>query len=401
MTLVKDTNNKAQTVFTIIFGMALASIFFRHGIMNVVALIFVISLLIFRPKISWMPPLWWALAFSIWEWVSNFIGPYGGGSIEGLGIGYHFLFFLIPLTLYKISDKALFSGVFVGAFSSAILMWLQGIYGINLNDKPFRIAWVDNQQFGRTPGFNDRPWESQFIHSIVMLLVWSHFSLKNTKTWILLAGLFSGVVLPQIRAVFLGLIASFTSIVIFSSKNKSTLLKKLSLIVILAIVGIAIMSFLRPSFFKNLESGNGRDQIFKVSYQIFLEYPHTGLGGGEYFKKHFQEEWLELNMPKNGLFNIGHTHNDILMLLVHHGWPALLFWLGFIIHSLKFVWQYGDKKDRILFTSLVVFHHVAGLAESYLDYSNTTYALLLCYGVAMHGSYRNYNAIRSGHSVSD
>lgn len=388
----ESENIKGQQVFTWVLGLAFASVFFRHGLMNLVAILFIVALIVYRPKITWIPPLWWALGFSIWEWLSNYFGPYQGGSIEGLGIGYHYLFLLIPFVLHEISQKALFWGVLIGATSSAILLWLQGFYGMNINSTPFKIAWDTSLSFGRPAGFNNRPWETQFIHSMVGLVLWPYFSMKKMYAWILFSALFTGVVVPQVRAVFIGFIAGLAPIVLFLKGDNKNIVRKLLVLLVVTMVSIGIMAFLRPSFFKNLESGNNRDKIFMASYQVFKNNPHTGIGGGKYFHENYQQAWQELGMDGVGsfLYKIGHTHNDILMLLVHHGWPALLLWLGFVIHSYLFVWQYGSRRDRVLFAGLIIMHHVAGLAESYLDYSNTTYALLLCYGIAMHGALKNY-----------
>ena len=44
----------------------------------------------------------------------------------------------------------------------------------------------------------------------------------------------------------------------------------------------------------------------------------------------------------------------------------------------------------MMFFSLVVFHHLAGLSETYLDYSNATYTIFLCYGLALHSPIKRY-----------
>lgn len=386
--------NRKENVFTVLLGLAFMSIFFRHGVMNLVALLFIIALLVYRPKITWIAPFYWVIGFSIWEWVSNYFGPYNGTSIEGMGIGYHFLFFLIPLTLYKINEKAIFWGILVGASASGVLMLMQGIWGINLNDSPFRIAWDYSFDFGRTPGFNKRPWETQFIHSLAVLIVIPYLTRFNYKVWLLVPIIFIGVILPQIRAVLAAFFVGLSLQIVFLTDDNKKKLINLFTIMLLAVACIAVMASLRPNFFKNLDNGNGRAAIFQASYETFKQHPHLGIGGGEYFGENYKKSWDDLGMSKTWLYNIGHTHNDVLMLLVHHGWPALVLWLGFIIHSFLFVWRYGAHKDRVIFASLIAMHHVAGLAETYLDYSNTTYAILLCYGLAMHGAVSNYRKLQ-------
>jgi hypothetical protein len=396
----KTTALQSEFTFTILLGLAFASLFFGQAMTHIVGVLFIFALLIIRPKLPWIRPFWWLLAFVAWEWLSNYFGPYHGDGIEGGGIGYHAILLFLPLCLLTINHSKLLIYITVGAVSSATLIWLQGFVGVDLNATPLRINWDGGDTFSRPPGFNRRAWVTQFIHSFVSLVVLPYVVWSKPRSWLLMIALFSGVILPQIRGVIASFIAAYGVQLVFIKRavNFKILFQRAAIAGMIAIVFIGAIAILRPDFSNNLLSGNGRDKIFIASLEIFKEYPHTGIGGGEHFKKHYQQAWVDLGWhtdPPSFLESkIGHTHSDYLMLLVHHGWPALFLWLGFLIHCLRFVWQHGSHQERILFTSLVIMHQVAGLAETYLDYSNTTYTILLCYGLALHGPIRRFQSER-------
>lgn len=395
--MINISKEKSEYIFTVLLGLAFAALFFRQALIHLVAVSFVITLILARPRLPWIAPFWWMALFIVWEWLSNYLGPYHGQGMEGGGIGYHFLFIFLPLSLQAISKIALISGVSVGALASASLIWAQGVIGVDLNASPLRINWDGGRLFARPLGFNGRPWETQFIHSLVSLAVFPYLVWRKFYSWLLILPLLTGVVLPQIRGVIAAFLGAFGIQLLFL-KEVNSLKQLLRNIIFIAVVGVAclsIIAFLHPGFTKNLSTGNGRDKIFTASFEVFKQYPHTGLGGGRYFKEHYQQAWVDLgwhkDRPSSLEMNIGHTHNDALMLLAHHGWPALLLWLAFVLHCIRFVWQYGTKRERTVFISLVAMHHIAGLAETYLDYSNTAYAIFLCYGLALHGPIKRWD----------
>lgn len=394
--MLKPSPQRTEAVFSILLGLAFASLFFRQAPTHIVGVLFLVWLLITRPSLRWIAPFWWIPGFISWEWLSNYLGPYHGDGIEGGGIGYHFLLLFLPLCLTSINYTKLLTYIAIGAIASAVLMWIQALVGVDLNDSPLRINWADGKLFDRAPGFNGRPWETQFIHSMIFLTVLSHLEWRKIKTWLICIALSTGVILPQIRAVIAAFIAAISLQLAFSDRTRSTktLIRRLSVISIITILCIGTIAALRPDFFNKLATGNGRDKIFPASFEIFKQNPHTGIGGGRHFKEHYQQAWVDLGWHKDEYqsleSSIGHTHNDFLMLLTHHGWPALLLWIGFIGHCLIFVWKYGNQRERVLFISLVAMHHIAGLSETYLDYSNTTYTIFLCYGLALHGPIKRF-----------
>lgn len=398
--ITKVSQQGPERTFNILLGLMFASLFFGQALMNVVALMFVVALLIYRPRLPWIAPFWWLLAFTIWEPLSNYLGPYPFVGEEFFRISYHFLILFLPLSLAVIDYEKLLKYITVGAVTQAILMWIQGFVGVSLHAPPLRINWEGGPLFSRPPGFNARAWITQFNHSIITLAILPYIEWKKPKAWLLIAGLFTGVILPQIRAVIAAFIAGLGLQILFSKENQSRkeIVKRFLIVFILAVVCLSAVAMLRPDFFKNLSTVSGRDQIFAASYEVFTHNPTTGIGAHAYFKDLYMQAWKDLGMhtdPPSWLeIGIGHQHSDYLMLLVRHGWPSLLFWLGFVIHSLVFVWKYGDKRERILYTSLIVMHHVAGLAETYLDYTNTMYAIALCYGLALHGPIKRYQASR-------
>ena len=394
--MLKPSPQQTETIFSVLLGLIFASLFIGQALTHNIAILFILWLLITRPRIPWIPAFWWLAGFAAWEWISNFLGPYHGDNIEGGGISYHFLLILLPLCLSVINYSKLLTYITIGATASALLIWLQALTGVDLNDSPLRINWTDGHLFDRTPGFNQRPWETQFIHSMVFLAILPHLEWRKIKTWLLCIVLFSGIVLPQIRAVIAAFIAAFGFQLVFSdrTRNTKTLIRRLFMVSIMALLCIGTIAALRPNFASELATGNGRDKIFPASYEVFAQNPHTGMGGGRHFKENYQQAWVDLGWH-NDEYQIlesefGHAHNDGLMLLTHHGWPALLLWIGFIGHCLIFVWKYGNRGERVLFISLVAMHHIAGLAETYLDYSNTTYTIFLCYGLALHKPFRRY-----------
>lgn len=394
----KPTQECTEAGFNLLLCMAFATVFIGQSLTHITAMLYVIWLLITRPKLPWIPAFWWLVGFAIWEWVSHFFGPYPGDGIEGGGNGYHFLILLLPLLLQDIDYSKLLKFITVGALFSALLIWAQSLIGVDLNNTPLRINWSGDDLFSRAPGFNSRPWETQFIHSMVLLTIFSQLDWRKTWSWLTGIALSTGVILPLIRAVIAAFIAALSIQLIFSDKteNNRVFLKRLATIAIISILCIGTIAALRPDFFNSLTTGNGRDRIFSASYEIFLQHPHTGIGGGEHFQSEYQSAWKHLGMPtdtEKDIFlysKIGHAHNDILFLLSHNGWPALLLWSGFIIHCLIFVLKNGNRQDKVLFISLSSMHFIAGLSETYLDYSNTIYTLLLCYGLALHNPYRRY-----------
>lgn len=395
---LKPTPQQTESGFILLLSLAFASLFFGQALIHITAVLFIVWLIITHPRLPWIPAFWWLLGFASWEWISNFSGPYHGDGIEGGGISYHFLIIFLPLCITTINHSKLLTYITIGALASAALIWTQSLIGVDLNNSPLRIDWEGGELFKRPPGFNSRPWETQFIHSMIMLTVLSQLDWKKTRTWIAGFALSTGIILPQIRAVIAAFVVALGLQLIFSSDSKNTKLlkKRLAGFVIITLVSIGTIATLRPDFTNTLATGNGRDKIFPASFEIFSHYQNTGIGGGKHFKDEYQQAWNRLELPRNNgidniLYNgIGHAHNDILLLLTHHGWPALLLWLGFVLHSLNFVWKHGEQKDKILYLSLITMHHVAGLSETYLDYSNTTYTILLCYGLALHRPYKKY-----------
>ena len=389
-----------DTTFTILLGLAFTSLFLGQAVMHLVGLAFIIALIIFRPRLPWIAPFWWMIAFITWEFLSDYLGPYSGNGMEGMGIGYHFLFLFVPLVLPVINYGLLIIYAGVGAIASAILMWLQAIIGLDLNATPWRINWDGGLMFERTPGFNKRAWVIQFIHSLVGLVMLPHIKWNKPIHIIAFTGFITGVVLPQVRGVIAALCVGFGTQLMFvkQSLKKADYIKRAFVILIFAALLIGTLAYLRPGFLNSMAGGNNRDAIFTVSIEMYKQNPHTGIGGGKHFQDLYIQTWDNLSenpilkgKSGSGLHTqIGHTHSDYIMLLVHNGWPALLLWLAFVIHSLKFVWQFGTHSERIIFTSLVLMHHIAGIAETYLDYSNTAYAIFLCYGLAMHGPIKRY-----------
>ena len=240
----------------------------------------------------------------------------------------------------------------------------------------------------------------QFNHSIITLAILPFIKWKESRHWLLITGLFSGVVLPQIRAVLAAFVAGLGIQLLFSksSEDKKQTVRRLVLFIAIASVLAGTVAALRPDFFDQIMSANGRDKIFAASFEIVKKYPITGMGGGKHFKENYKQGWVDLGRhtnPPNSLEGIGHTHSDYLLLLVRHGWPGLLLWLGFVLHLSLFVWKHGNRQEKIVFMSLVAMHQIAGLMETYLDYSNTIYALFLCYGLALHGPIKRYQADKS------
>lgn len=390
---------QSDNIFTILLGLAFVSLFIGQAMTHTIGALFILALIVFRPQLPWITPFWWMLGFILWEWISDFLGPYHGDGMEGGGIGYHFILLFMPLCLPLINYSLLLIYISVGAITSALLIWIQGIVGIDLKSPPLRISWEGGGIQHRPSGFYGRPWVTQFIHSLVTLVVLPNVAWNKPRSWLLITGLFSGVIFPQVRGVIAAFITALGIQILFMKQaaNSRTLVRRVAILGVVAIISIGTIAIIHPTFGKNLLTGNGRDKIFTASFQVFLQHPHTGIGGGEHFKQHYQQAWIDLGWhtePPHFLETIGHTHSDYLLLLAHHGWPALVLWLGFVIHCWRFVWRYGNQQERIVFTSLVIMHQVAGLAETYLDYSNTTYAIILCYGLALHGPIRRFQSIR-------
>lgn len=394
--MLKPSPQQTEAVFSALLGMVIASVFIGQALTHLTAMLFILWLLATRPRLPWIPAFWWLTGFAAWEWTSNYIGPYHGEGIEGGGISYHFLLILLPLCVPIINHSKLLTYVAIGATASALLIWAQALIGLDLDTSPLRINWENGKLFDRTTGFNGRPWVTQFIHSMILLAVLPNLEWSRVKTWIAFIALLTGILLPQIRAVILAFIAALGIQLVLTNNtgNTKTLIRRLSVIGIITVLCIGTIAVLRPDFFNTLATGNGRDKIFPASFEIFKQYPHTGIGGGQHFKENYQQAWVDLGWQNNGHnaleSTIAHAHNDSLMLLAHHGWPALLLWAGFIVHCLFFVWKHGKQNERILFLSLVAMHHIAGLSETYLDYSNTTYTILLCYGLALREPIRRY-----------
>lgn len=390
--------NKYEKYFNVLIGIAFSSLFFGQAVTNIVIAVFLLSLLIFRPKITWIKPFWWILVFAVWEYVSDYLGPYNGTGMESGGIGYHALILLLPLCVNRVNYSSLIWYIFAGAVTSALLIWTQVIVGVNLASPPLRINWEGIKVYfagSRPPGFKYRPWETQFIFSLIALFILPWINWKKKSSWFLAFCLATGIILPQIRAVIVAFIVSFGVQFLFLKEKvyKKDFIKSIVIVTLVGILLIAIMSFIHPEMFHNIASGNGRDKIFLASFEIFMQYPITGVGGGQFFQQEYQKAWVDLGI--NGIGSslhkgIGHAHNDYIMLLVHHGLPAMILWFGFIIHSFLFVLKYGSRKESVVFVSLAMMHHVAGLSETYLDYSTTTYAIFLCYGVLLREPILNY-----------
>ena len=390
--------NKYERYFNVLIGMAFFSLFFGQVVTNIVFASFLLSLFVFRPKITWIKPFWWILAFAVWEYASDYLGPYNGTGMESGGIGYHALILLLPLCVNRINYNSLIWYVLAGASVAALLIWIQVVVGMNAANPPLRINWEGEAMSwaaSRPAGFKYRPWETQFIFSLVALLILPWINWKKKSSWVLLACLGSGILLPQIRAVIIAFIIAFGVQVLFlkGTISRKSLIRGFVVVTLIGVILLAVMSYFHSGLFHNIATGNGRDKIFLASFEVLKQYPITGIGGGEFFQQQYQQAWLDLGIEGGNSslhMGIGHAHNDYLMLLVHNGLPAIILWFGFVIHSFLFVLKYGSYKESIMFVSLVLMHHIAALSETYLDYSTTTYAIFLCYGVLLRGPVINY-----------
>lgn len=396
--MIVKLQQRREFILHTLLGLLITSLFFGQALTHLLFLFSLIAVLVLRPKLLWINPFAWLILFYCWEFISDYLGPYNGQGMESGGIGYHFLLILLPLSIQFIDYKKIFFYIAFGAVPSAILMWFQSIYGVAVDANFLHLKWGEaaTYDFSRARGFNKRLWIPSFIHSLVLVFFsLSIFNKKFISHWLILIALFTGVVLPQTRAMIIALVVVCGFVLFFGRKDSYIkFFYKAVIFILISLLLVIALFYLRPGIVHKISMESPRVIIFLTSFDIFKEYPFTGLGGGEYYLDHYKEAFSNRYSGADNIAqkSYGHTHNDFLMLLTHHGWPALLLWLGFIAHSIKFVWQYGDKKERNLFLSLVLFQHVVSLAETYLDYSTTTYAIMLFYGLALHGPVQKYKS---------
>jgi O-antigen ligase len=183
----------------------------------------------------------------------------------------------------------------------------------------------------------------------------------------LLVPLFVSMFLTQSRNVYLGFAAA---LIVYGFMGNKKLLAAFF------IYGI-IFWFAAPENFKsriesiidvNHPSNRARIEMWKVSKDIFLDYPFFGLGERVHHFEEIYSQYKEIE-PEN--WGEGtHLHNNLLMILVQFGIFGLAAFLGMFISifikQVKFFKTEEDNLSRLLLLGsilVMISFHVAGVFD--------------------------------------
>ena len=359
---------------------------FRHAAPHTTLVLLLLYLFV-TGSLRWQsfPGMLAIMAFIGWQLLSNFIGPFPGQMLESSGTTISWL--IIPILLSTLSNEKSWYRFMqcwsIGIVLACGLAVLQAIIGLDDNLAPWRISTA-GEQWDRVVGFQSRPWVFSYLGAIAAILFAS--MINDEKWWkhayvryaLLLSAVFC-MVLAQIRAPMIALLVAFMHLL--SGNFQKIGLKKLLLAAIILSALFILSALMRDNMFQGLGSFNGRIPIWQATLEVLQNNPLWGVGRS-HFQGFYMEAWdVVHNDPKNWLRTIGHPHSDYLSLAVYYGLPALLAYLGFLLSLVRWAWNIRlvDPKTSRTMAAVLSFVIIAGIAENYIDFGITFYAMLTAY----------------------
>ncbi len=298
------------------------------------------------------------------------LNPFEGIGVFLKGIEKYWSLILIPITFISCKEeytkdwKNLFLALLWGCIATLSLCYANAIYEMIVGNEPLHYFWRWrhlNHQFTAIADTHPAYLGLYIVTSIVFLFMESSYK-KWTKI-ILCVILFLGLIQLASRTALL----SLSILVVFLIWTKiKTHWKEIGITFsVLVLIGALFMgtasSFLKERLvsFQNL----GKDQRisrFKISYDIFTEYPIFGVGNAckEEVRK---KKYLENNFQTAALEKYN-AHNQFLEYLSVNGIIGAIVFLSVFAYLLFICWR---KKQYFFLTVLLLFL-VANITESML-----------------------------------
>jgi putative inorganic carbon (hco3(-)) transporter len=306
--------------------------------------------------------------FILFDFISRMIGGFQASSVEGLRR--HLLFAVFLFTVFSINSREKLIKVIIIIFIAASLVSVYEliIYSSTLKDLMKKTEWG----YIRIDYFAHPLTQGQIkmlvlLFTLPIILSKEKLPVNKKMLIILLIPLFISMFLTQSRNVYLGFGAALFIYGFLENK------KLLAAFIIICIV----FWFAAPENFKsriesiidvNQPSNKARIEMWKVSKDIFLDYPFFGLGERVH---HFEEIYSQYKVIEKENWGEGtHLHNNLLMILVQFGIFGLISFIGIFLsiffRQIKYLNKEDDRLNKlILLGSLLVMisFHVAGIFD--------------------------------------
>jgi putative inorganic carbon (hco3(-)) transporter len=295
--------------------------------------------------------------FILFDFISRMVGGFRASSVEGLRR--HLLFAVFLFTVFGITSRERLLKVITTIFivTSLISVYELIIYSATLKELMQETEWG----YIRIDYFAHPLTQGQ-IKMLVLLftlpLILSKEKLPVNKKIlaVLLVPLFLSMFLTQSRNVYLGFTAALLLYGFLENK------KLLAAFIFLSI----LFWFAAPENYKsriesivdvNQPSNRARIEMWKVSKDIFLDYPFFGLGERVHHFEEIYSQYKEIDSENWGEGT--HLHNNLLMILVQFGIFGLIAFIAiFVSIFLKQIKFFNKENDRlnklILLGSLLV-----------------------------------------------
>src|SRR5690606_16109945 len=284
--------------------------------------------------------------FILFDFISRMVGGFQASSVEGLRR--HLLFAVFLFTVFSINSRERLLKVITIIFIVTALISLYEliIYSTSVQELMKQKEWG----YIRIDYFTHPLTQGQIKMLVLLFMLPLLFSKEklpvNRKILLaLLVPIFISMFLTQSRNVYLGFGAAL--IIYGFIENK----KLLAIFVVCAVA----FWFIAPENFKsriesivdiNQPSNRARIEMWKVSKDIFLDYPFFGLGERVH---HFEEIYSQYKKIDPENWGEGtHLHNNLLMIVVQFGIFGLAAFMGiFISIFLKQIKFYRLEQDRL------------------------------------------------------
>ena len=308
------------------------------------------------------------ILFILFSFISRMVGGFRANSI--MSLRRHLLFMVFVFTIFGINTRKELLNIITAVF---VVTSLISVYEIIIYLSTVKALMKDMQwQYIRIDYFAYPLTQGQIkmlviVFTLPMLFSKGRFLLDKKISIALFIPLFISMFLTQSRNVYLGIMVV---IIIYGFLENKKLL--------MAFIFISLIFwFAVPNNFKtriesivdtNQPSNRARIEMWKVSKDIFLDYPVFGIGERFY---HFEDLYTQYKKIDPANWGEGtHLHNNLLMILIEYGILGLIAFVGMFvsifIKQIKFYKPEKDKLNKLIILGsilVLVAFHVAGIFD--------------------------------------
>ena len=227
----------------------------------------------------------------------------------------------IIIGFYKIHREAVIKICHILFIANTIIILYalgQHFLGIPSIHKP--LFYEDS---GRMSGYFGHPNQYGGCISIILIVNICLALYQNKRFFYYSPFLLTGLVFSGSRSYFLGVFVCFVVLLALARSFKKILLYSVIAVLVVAIIAIAVPWFsqrIADSF--SLEKNSYRLNNWKISWNIFLQHPLTGVGSG------MLPSYLEPYKEKGLIDFTAHAHNMYIHELAEDGIPGFIIVIG-------------------------------------------------------------------------